>query len=143
MTRIAFYVLTGSGGRHAFACRLVQKAFQQRARVFIHCDDSQLAREVDEVLWTFDDTAFLPHALQDDPLAPQAAVLIGDRDPGESHSDILINLSPGVPEFFARFERVLEVLDDQPEVKADGRVRYRHYRERGYPLEVHEMKGKA
>lgn len=141
MTRVAFYLLSGAGrDRRAVACRLVQKAWRQRAKVFVHCNDPTLARAVDELLWTFEDTAFLPHALQDDPHAADAAVIIGERDPGSEHSDVLINLSPTVAPFFARFDRVLEVVEDEPSLKAEGRLRYRHYQERGYPLEVHELK---
>jgi len=144
VTRIDFYLLSGAGDqRCAVACRLALKAWQQRAKVFIHCSDPTLARSLDELLWTFHDTAFLPHALQDDPLAADAAVIIGERDPGSGHSDVLINLAGSVAPFFARFDRVLEVVDDQPTLKAEGRLRYRHYQERGYPLEVHELKDRS
>jgi len=98
---------------------------------------------MDERLWTFQDTAFLPHALQDDPLAAEAAVLIGERDPGSDHSDVLINLATTMPAFFTRFDRVLEVVDEDATVRAEGRLRYRHYQERGYPLEVHELKDRS
>jgi DNA polymerase-3 subunit chi len=141
MTRISFYLLSGAGrDRCEVACRLAHKAWQRRARVFIHCSDPALARALDERLWTLEDVSFLPHALQDDPLAAEAAVLIGSRDPGNGHSDVLINLDTTLPAFFARFDRVLELVDDDEAVRAEGRLRYRHYQERGYPLEVHELK---
>jgi len=86
MTPVAFYLLVAGGDRRALACRLAQKARQQRAKVFIHCDDVEVARAMDDLLWTFSDTAFLPHALQDDPLATEAAVLIGSRETPEGRA---------------------------------------------------------
>ena len=144
MTRVSFYLLSGAGRDRAdVACRLAHKAWQQRSKVFIHCGDEAEARRMDERLWTFQDTAFLPHALQDDPLAAEAAVLIGERDPGSDHSDVLINLATTMPAFFTRFDRVLVVVDEDATVRAEGRLRYRHYQERGYPLEVHELKDRS
>ena len=50
---------------------------------------------------------------------------------------MLINLGSDVPTFFGRFDRVAEiVLDPERDL---GRERYRHYRDRGYPLQHHEL----
>lgn len=142
MTRIDFYILPQAAERERalFACRLAEKAWLQDYRIFIHTGSDAAARELDELLWTFRAGSFLPHALADaDPGEFPPPVLIGhDREP-ETHTDLLINLAPEVPAFFSRFARLAEVLDQQPELLAGGRERYRFYQERGYPLHSHKL----
>ena len=60
------------------------------------------------------------------------------EDPG-SENDVLINLASEVPMFFSRFDRVSEIVDADPQVRELGRQRYRFYRDRGYPLESHQI----
>jgi len=43
-----------------------------------------------------------------------------------------------VPEHFARFERLLEVVGDAPDDLTAGRERYRFYRDRGYPMNTYK-----
>jgi DNA polymerase-3 subunit chi len=69
-------------------------------------------------------------------------VLIG-TDPDElASADLLINLARETPAFFGRFERMLEVIGNDPEEIQAGRTRYRFYKERGYALKHNDMTGK-
>jgi DNA polymerase-3 subunit chi len=45
---------------------------------------------------------------------------------------LLINLSASVPNYFAQFERVIELVTEDN--KAQARAHYSYYKERGYPL---------
>jgi DNA polymerase-3 subunit chi len=141
MTQVDFYVLgeRSRSNRFLLACRLADKAWQQGRRIYIHTDSESDARNLDRLLWTFRQGSFLPHGLsaKDDPeLNP---VLIGHgTDAGEEH-DVLINLATEVPGFFSRFDRVAEVIDNSAEVRNAGRERFRFYRDRGYPLNSHEI----
>ena len=71
-------------------------------------------------------------------------VLIGDREaPDGDHWQVLINREKTVPLFFSRFERVCEIVDQDPEVKAAGRERYRFDQELGYAIRLHDLAGKG
>lgn len=139
MTRVDFYVLE-SGTRETlfqFICRLTEKAWRKGNRIFLHCHDDKTASTLDGLLWSYRDISFLPHALVvDDDNSP---IGIGvAADPPKSY-DLLINLADSVPDFFSRFERVIETtgIDDQHRQLA--RDRYRYYQQRGYPLETHKI----
>ena len=143
MTRVGFYILSeGSrGNRYTLACRLADKAYRQGRRVFLHTGSDAEARHMDRLLWTFRDGSFVPHGLlgQADPaLTP---VLIGSGADAEEEHDVLINLHPLVPDFFSRFERLAEPIDQDAETRNAGRVRFRFYKDRGYPLETHSISG--
>jgi DNA polymerase-3 subunit chi len=55
------------------------------------------------------------------------------------HHEVLVNLGSTLPQFFTRFRRLVEVVGDDPEDRAQARQRYRYYKDRGYPLATHEV----
>lgn len=142
MTRIDFYSLeSGStGDRFLLTCRLVERIRATGARILIHCPDTEQARHLDRLLWTFRDESFLPHGLvtrTDPELTP---ILISADGTPETEDQVLINLDSGVPAFFGRFERLCEPVDHDPAARLAGRERFRYYRERGYPLAHHQIR---
>jgi len=137
MTRITFYLLAAveDRARQRFACRLARKAHGMGQRVHIHTPDAEVTQELDRLLWTFEDSAFLPHGTEvDDPDSP---ITLHDAASPADRCDVLINLAPEIPEYFGRFERVADVVGGDEASKALGRERYRFFKERGYPLEHH------
>ena len=148
MTRVDFYVLpdVDEHARHRFACRLAHRAWCNGQAVLVRTASGQASAELDELMWAYPEDRFLPHALATAPDGAQAPVRIGHGMPaqgepeeaaGATEEQVLINLGDDVPGFFARFERVAEVVA-QPQRK-QARERYRFYRERGYPLFHHEL----
>lgn len=144
MTRVDFYVLSGADpeARLALVCRLAEKAHEQGQTVFVHGDDEALLARVDEALWSFRPSAFVPHRLIPTGELTSAAdsdpVQISNGEPGPDRR-VLINLGATVPAFFSRFERALEVIDQSASVRDAGRERYRFYQHRGYPLKHHRL----
>lgn len=140
MTRIDFYVAQTHAlqARLRLACQLVQKAYQRSLHTYIHTDAAHTSAQIDEMLWTFHDLAFIPHAL-----APAtdafASILIGHDYEPITDCDLLINLSNTVPAFFPRFTRMAEILDQEDTVLHAGRKRYQFYRDRGYTLNYHQL----
>lgn len=151
MTRIDFYIIE-QGTEEAidtFICRLTEKAWSHDNDVYIHTQDEQHATKYDELLWTFNETSFVPHQLfsnntnQDDlNQATAKNILIGhhatDEIPTKYH-DVLINLNDDTPSFFSQFERVAEIITTDETSRSKGRERYQFYRDRGYALETHKM----
>jgi DNA polymerase-3 subunit chi len=132
MTRIEFYVLPDSeqAGRAQAACLLASKGWQHGLSVFIRCQDDQQCNELDELLWTFRAERFIPHELHGvDPLAP---VVIGTEQPPASVQGLLINLSPTLSPHTDQYSRVIEIVNQQPELLTVCRDNFRLYRQRGY-----------
>ncbi|WJW74981.1 DNA polymerase III subunit chi [Thiohalobacter sp. IOR34] len=143
MTRVDFYVLPTAGpqDRARLVCRLTEKAYLQGHRIYIHTDSAASAAQLDELLWTFSQGSFLPHGLAGEVDAAETAILLGHDHEPETHNEVLINHAHEVPLFFGRFERVAELVDQQPEHLQQARQRYSFYRERGYALNSHKLKG--
>lgn len=137
MTRIGFYILRASEPQ-AFVCRLCQQLVRRGQSVYIHAPDEQQVQRLDEALWTDRPESFIPHDVLGAGEDAQTPVLIGQGEPPEHCSDILINLAPDVPLFFSRFERVAEIIPSNDSLKAAGRTRFQFYRDRGYELDTYQ-----
>lgn len=141
MTRVDFYILPDDDEerRQVYLCRLVDKAWRMGNRVWIHLPGDGRAEALDERLWTFSDSSFLPHERADGGASSNdCPVIIGDGEP-DSARQLLVNEDTEVPSFFSRFERVAEVINQDTESKSRGRTRYAFYRDRGYELHHHEV----
>lgn len=144
MTRIDFYILPEGGARTSpvmTACKLCEKATAGGHRVYAHVPDPAMAEDLDGALWSFQQGGFLTHERYDgEPLdEPLPAVLIGAVEPPETHHGVMLNLGLEVPDWFSRFERVLEIVAADAEGRAKSRERYKFYRDRGYELATHKL----
>lgn len=141
LSRIDFYIVGGTGplAREHAACRLAEKAWLKNHRVYVHTNSPDDAQAMDELLWTFRQNSFVPHARSpaspDDPVR----VLIGHGRRPDNESDVLINLTETVPDFFTQFDRVAEFVDGTEHARARGRERYRQYRDHGCAIESHDV----
>ena len=133
MTRIDFYQL--DPGRHRYdqvVCQLCQKAWESRQLTLLLTRDQQQSQQLDQALWTFADESFVPHDSEEiEEFA--TPILIHDNPTPRGDRQLLINLSNAVPEYFAQFERVIELVTE--ENKRQAREHYGFYKERGYHLE--------
>ncbi|HEY4542575.1 MAG TPA: DNA polymerase III subunit chi [Noviherbaspirillum sp.] len=133
MTRIDFH--TDLQDKIAYCCRLARKAHASGARLIIVGQREELAA-LDAALWTFSERDFIPHVALSDPLAAATPIVLSAQGDAEfPHHQVLVNLGREAPAHFARFERLIELVGSEEAERAAGRERYRHYRERGYPLE--------
>ena len=139
MTRIDFYVVktAGADARLNVAARLTEKALGRGHRIFINCESADQLSALDSYLWEFKATSFVPHEVAGN--HTDERVVLGFEQGPQTHNDVLINLALSPPAYFAQFERVAEVVT-QDEASLDAlRSAWRHYRDRGYPLQKHEL----
>jgi DNA polymerase-3 subunit chi len=139
-TRVDFYLLTDSSVHSArvFCSRLAEKAWKLGHRVWIRTDNAETTDLLDNVLWTFSDGSFVPHAKVSDPDAENSPVLIGDTAPRVG-VNLLINLGHDVPEYCDAYPRIAEIINDDAALKQQGRARYAHYQKNNYTLEHHTI----
>ena len=136
MTSVSFYKLAGDQQvALSLVCQLIQKSLKQNQQVLCLVPDNAVAQQLDEKLWGFQTTAFVPHALGVDN-APVAISV--EKEPGEHHQ-VLINLQAEIPNWFSRFDRVVEIIYPQPEYEQSKRDNFKFYKERGYALSFYDL----
>ena len=139
MTRIDFYVVktAGADARLNVAARLTEKALGRGHRIFINCESADQLSALDSYLWEFKATSFVPHEVAGN--HTDERVVLGFEQGPQTHNDVLINLVLSPPSYFAQFERVAEVVTQDAASLDALRSAWRHYRDRGYPLQKHEL----
>ena len=141
MTQVDFYILqdTQPDAQALLTCRLTEKAFKQGHQVYINTESGQQLKKLDDMLWTFRDSSFLPHGLYKANADSDHPVLLGHAVEPEGPSDVLVNLSNDIPSFFSRFNRVAELVGGDEAQRESARERYRFYKDRGYTLNTHKL----
>lgn len=144
MTQVDFHIIPvfQVEERYAYAARLVAKARRHQHRVLLSVDDEAAAQTLSEMLWAATPESFIAHSMLE---AAQFddTVQIAWRDSAGSHHDVLINLAGEIPEYFSRFDRVFEVVSQDPAVLKRTREHYRFYQDRGYPLTRHDLRDRV
>jgi DNA polymerase-3 subunit chi len=143
--RVDFYVFDGPAPQQCrtLACRLTEKAYLRGMRVAILGQNADDLRSLDELLWTFNDFSFVPHKIcteHPDTDTATPVQLVHELPRGAAiEADLLVNLSQCMPEEPARFTRIAEIVDGDPERRRLGRERFKVYRGLQLTLETHQM----
>lgn len=139
MPQVDFYILKNGEPNAAdlVACRLVEKAFNQKHAVYLHVADHTHAQRLDDFLWTFKDTSFIPHGLCPN-VSSEIKIQIGYGEP-PAERDLLINLAPDIPAFFNTFNRILEIIPKSSPFVEQGRERFRLYKAQNCELNTHNI----
>src|SRR5690349_4068430 len=112
MPRVDLYLISQPGpeARLLFACRLLEKAYQQEQPVYVHLENAEKARFFDQLLWTYRNDSFIPHHLLEEKSRLSSPILLGYQAEVKPQADILLNLGCDLPAFHDQFKRVLEIL---------------------------------
>ena len=139
MPQIDFYIIedTASEAWLRYACKLVEKAYTLGLRIHIHTADESMTMQMDNLLWVFRDRSFIPHQRSCAENELCAVTLNHQQD--STQRDVLVNLSPQVPEFYDQFERVVEVVGNNDSMKQQGRERFRFYKDKGESPAHHQI----
>ena len=140
MPRIDFYLLAGVDprDRRVYACRLAEKAWRQGYRVYVRAAAEAETSLLDDLLWTFRQGSFVPHETHPG-ASPETPILIGHGPAPENFGEVLVNLAADVPSDYGRFERVAEIIDQNADIKRDGRTRFRFYQDHGHEVQTHDL----
>jgi DNA polymerase-3 subunit chi len=126
-----------------YACRLLRKMTQRGARALVLAEPGDLDR-LDRLLWTFSSHDFIAHCKDDAPdamLAASPIVLarcLPAALPGQDLEPVLVNLGRELPAGFERHQRLIDLVGQDETDRAQGRLRWKFYKARGYPLKTYD-----
>ena len=127
MAKVSFYLFEKSPERQVEStCRLCRKILRQSERIWLHTADVELQRQLDERLWSFDPTSFMPHGIEQS----EAQICISAQLPTQSDW-IVFNFNPHALEQYAKFSHVIEIIENDDSAKQLGREKYKQYRRFG------------
>ncbi len=119
-------------------CELARKAYDANLSTLILARDAEQAEALDDLLWSFDDEAYIPHQIagtdDEDELTP---VLIAQPDFDAPSRPLVINLRDDA--YLGACDRVLEVVPADPSARDPLRERWKQYKARGLELNKYDM----
>jgi DNA polymerase-3 subunit chi len=150
MTEITFHL--NAQEKLDYSCRLIRKAYNAKAKVVV-AGPSDLLSQLSALLWSLSSTDFIAHCHLDpaaeslsaahssymlaaSPVVLTASILAIDKLP---HHQVLLNFFEDVAPGFEKFERVIEIVGQAEPDKEMARKRWRHYAQRGYPIQKHDI----
>lgn len=132
-----FIALNSPDERLRLVCKWTLRCYEQGRTVAIRIGDEPDAQQLDKLLWTFADQAFVPHLLarkSTEPVLEPVLIYL----PGEAvgAADVLFEAASGPP--FDEFERFTYIYDFaevyDEELRHISRERYSAYKEAGYRM---------
>jgi len=144
MPRADFYLIQKPRFREEpllLVCELARKAHEAGLPTLIFARDAAQAEQLDDLLWSFDPDAFIPHQIagaegQDDD-EEEADVLIVAPGAEAAMRGLVINLRDEPVQ--GSLDRVLEVVPADESARGPLRERWKQYQARGFDLKKHDM----
>jgi DNA polymerase-3 subunit chi len=146
MARIDFH--SNVSDKLEYACRLPRKIWSatpegEPVRNIVIVGEKVDLKKLDDLLWTFSSTDFLPHCYIEDEGAAETPIVLTDNFASPSlstipHADVMIHLGMRMPQdvaaLVARFPRIVEVVTVNEAERLAGRERFKAYRDLGHEL---------
>ena len=142
VSKVEFH--TQASDRLLYACRLLRKAAASGAHVLVTADEETL-QQLDQLLWTFSGTDFVPHCFQDAPaqVLENSPIVLGPHPEEHAAQAILLNLGSDLPAGFDAFERIIEIVSEEQNDKQQARRRWKRYASAGCELSSHDLQATA
>ncbi|ADV28260.1 DNA polymerase III chi subunit HolC [Pseudoxanthomonas suwonensis 11-1] len=118
-------------------CELAKRAHAANQFTLVLARDAAQAEEIDDLLWSFEPDAFIPHQIAGDEEDELTPVLVVPPEIEAPPRPLVINLRDAA--WTEPCERVLEVVPADPAARAPLRERWRQYQALGYDLNKHDM----
>ena len=141
MAQVNFYTIPSSEAqsRLLFVCRLTEKAYTLGHRIHIQTESDQQSKLLDDLLWQYAASSFIPHMTLDDSGDSRDSVSVGTSLDGAKHADVLINLGKQASQAGDQFSRINEVISADHESLKQGRNRYRDYKRKNYQVATFKL----
>lgn len=104
MSDVSFYHLTQSSDEAALPL-LLEKVLERKATAFVQVNKRERAVEIDKHLWVYNETSFMPHAMQGEEMASHAPIIIGEGEVEMKDMLFLLNQSP-LPQNINDYKRI-------------------------------------
>jgi len=138
-----YFVETAVSEQRVLLCRWTERFYMKKKRVQVLVDSRAEAQQVDQLLWSFSQSSFIPHAVANPGEVPPAepVLITVAKSRIEGFEALICDIPVGV-EFMSEFDFAVHfILRDDPERTAQSRVLWQKARESGM-TPVHVPYGK-
>ncbi len=143
--RIDFYLLKNHSpnGRFRLACRIVEKAYLKNNNIYLLTKNVEDSDILNDLLWTFSQSSFVPHQLEIAGKNIKCPVIIGMESAKKNDIDVLVSVADDPIKDFNVHPRIAEIVGFEKNEKELARNRFRYYRENGINPNTYHINLKA
>ena len=115
-------------------CHLIQSALRAERAISVLLDENDECKRFNSLLWTFEETSFLPHGIEDENYPVKLTVNFD-----KSREDTLVNLAKSCPAYPERFKRIIETAGHDELTRVNARKKFGTYKSLALKVEHHKI----
>jgi DNA polymerase-3 subunit chi len=135
---VIYFVMTNVREQRAALCRWVERLEEKGGRVQVVTDSHTSAQYLDEMLWTFSDTSFVPHRVISGGVPgeiPETVAITTDDRPLEGFSAVVCDRAVSLEALRAFGTAVHFVAADDPDRVQASRRLWKQAKDSGFHVE--------
>ncbi len=148
---VSFYILDDSCNLEQcnnFLFRLIKKIFYYQLSIIVLCQHDQQAQHLNDILWQFQASSFIPHIMIMPPPASLSQQVLTNTPIRLSttenivlspSSQVMLNLTQDIPSNPSQYQRIVEFVSPLFYAKNYSRAHYRYYQQQGFHIENHSI----
>jgi DNA polymerase III subunit chi len=109
MTEAVIYKLTNNPWKKVFP-KLLEGVVSKGNKVHVLCAAEKI-KEIDDVLWTYEQLAFLPHGTSEDSHVENQPIILSSKPQALNGAKILAITNDNIPENYKEYDKILFVFD--------------------------------
>ncbi len=119
-----------------YLCRLLRQIYRKGDQIAV-VGQASVLQQVSAHLWHMGEHEFVAHATPQDPdyVQRQSPVQLCTQLAQAQQHSLALNLCTQVPEDFARFAKIIELVGLEPQLRLAARARLRFYKDHGYEIQ--------
>jgi DNA polymerase-3 subunit chi len=134
MTEISFYHLTTTPLERALP-KILEKSLAAGLRSVVMVENEEQAELLNQVCWTYDPSAFLPHGGPNDPYPEKQPIYITSKPEAPNQPNMLVVTDGSELELSPELKKVIDLFDGQnPASVEKARARWKNYKTAGHTL---------
>lgn len=143
MAEVGFYHLLSTPLERALP-RLLERALAQGLRVVVQAGSPERVEHLNALLWTYDESGFLPHGSSRDGNPASQPIWLTHRPENPNGASVLFLVDGVEADDLARFARCIDMFDgNNEEAVAAARARWRNANAAGHTLTYWQQTGKG
>ena len=132
--KIIHFAETTASEQRALLCRWVERFYEQGRRVQVICDSTTSAQVIDQLLWTFSQSSFVPHGVyhgEEGEASIDPVVITTDQVHLPGFDTVVCDCAVSLDLIEGFAAGVHFVIRDDPEKRNGSRFLWQKLRERG------------
>jgi len=137
MATTLFFVETSGAEKRKVLCQWVERFYEEGRRILIITDSTQAAQHLDQMLWSFSQSSFIPHRIVARTPAESVIepVIIVPNELAVPGYEVALADSPVTLHYLQPFTIAVHfVLTDDPDQRQESRLLWQNARDLGWVL---------